>query len=123
MSDKVLMKGNEAIAEAAIRCGCRHYFGYPITPQTEIAAYMAQKMPTLGGTLLQAESEIAATHRGYGAAATGARAASVSGGPFAGVRAASGLADGTAAASFEQFEQHAADVSAAAVLQALALLD
>ena len=45
MSEKVLMKGNEAIAEAAILAGCRHYFGYPITPQTEIAAYMAKKMP------------------------------------------------------------------------------
>ena len=53
------MKGNEAIAEAAIRAGCRHYFGYPITPQTEIAAYMAKKMPKIGGVFLQAESEIA----------------------------------------------------------------
>ena len=52
MSTKVLMKGNEAIAEAAIRCGCRHYFGYPITPQTEIAAYMAKRMPKIGGTFL-----------------------------------------------------------------------
>ncbi len=58
MADKVLMKGNEAIAEAAIIAGCRHYFGYPITPQTEIAAYMAKKMPKIGGTFLQAESEI-----------------------------------------------------------------
>ena len=49
MSDKVLMKGNEAIAEAAITAGCRHYFGYPITPQTEIAAYMAKRMPKIGG--------------------------------------------------------------------------
>ena len=49
MSEKVLMKGNEAIAEAAIIAGCRHYFGYPITPQTEIAAYMAKKMPKIGG--------------------------------------------------------------------------
>ena len=60
MADKVLMKGNEAIAEAAIIAGCRHYFGYPITPQTEIAAYMAKQMPKIGGTFLQAESEIAA---------------------------------------------------------------
>ena len=60
MSDKVLMKGNEAIAEAAIIAGCRHYFGYPITPQTEIAAYMAKRMPKIGGTFLQAESEISA---------------------------------------------------------------
>ena len=49
MSEKVLMKGNEAIAEAAIRSGCRHYFGYPITPQTELAAYMAKRMPKIGG--------------------------------------------------------------------------
>ena len=60
MAEKVLMKGNEAIAEAAIRAGCRHYFGYPITPQTEVAAYMAKRMPKIGGVFLQAESEIAA---------------------------------------------------------------
>ena len=48
MAEKVLMKGNEAIAEAAIRAGCRHFFGYPITPQTEIAAYMAKRMPEDG---------------------------------------------------------------------------
>lgn len=60
MAERVLMKGNEAIAEAAIRCGCRHFFGYPITPQTEISAYMSKKMPKIGGTFLQAESEIAA---------------------------------------------------------------
>ncbi|MBO5998401.1 MAG: 3-methyl-2-oxobutanoate dehydrogenase subunit beta, partial [Lachnospiraceae bacterium] len=54
MAEKVLMKGNEAIAEAAIRSGCRHYFGYPITPQTELAAYMAKMMPKIGGTFLQA---------------------------------------------------------------------
>ena len=57
MAEKVLMKGNEAIAEAALIAGCRHYFGYPITPQTEIAAYMAKRMPKIGGTFLQAESE------------------------------------------------------------------
>ena len=74
MSEKVLMKGNEAIAEAAIRCGCRHYFGYPITPQTEIAAYMAKRMPKIGGTFLQAESEIAAINMVYGCASTGRRA-------------------------------------------------
>ena len=51
MSEKKLMKGNEAIAEAAIRCGCRHYLGYPITPQTEIAAYMAKRMPKIGGVM------------------------------------------------------------------------
>ena len=53
MGDKVLMKGNEALAEAAIRAGCRHFFGYPITPQTEVSAYMAKKMPKIGGTFLQ----------------------------------------------------------------------
>ena len=81
MSEKVLMKGNEAIAEAAIRCGCRHYFGYPITPQTEIAAYMAKRMPKIGGTFLQAESEIAAINMVYGCAATGRRAMTSSSSP------------------------------------------
>ena len=57
MADKVLMKGNEALAESAIRAGCRCFFGYPITPQTEVAAYMAKRMPQVGGTYLQAESE------------------------------------------------------------------
>ena len=73
MGEKVLMKGNEAIAEAAIQAGCRHYFGYPITPQTELAAYMAKKMPKIGGVFLQAESEIASINMVYGAAATGKR--------------------------------------------------
>ena len=79
--EKVLMKGNEAIAEAAIRCGCRHYFGYPITPQTEIAAYMSKRMPKIGGTFLQAESEIAAINMVYGCAATGKRAMTSSSSP------------------------------------------
>ena len=69
MAERILMKGNEAIAEAAIRAGCRHYFGYPITPQTEIAAYMAKKMPKIGGVFLQAESEVASINMVYGAAA------------------------------------------------------
>ena len=64
MEKKVLMKGSEALAEAAIRSGCRFFFGYPITPQTEVAAYMAKQMPKRGGTFLQAESEIAATPTG-----------------------------------------------------------
>ena len=81
MADKVLMKGNEAIAEAAIIAGCRHYFGYPITPQTEIAAYMAKKMPKIGGTFLQAESEIAAINMVYGVAATGHRVMTSSSSP------------------------------------------
>ena len=81
MAEKVLMKGNEAIAEAAIRAGCRHYFGYPITPQTEIAAYMAKKMPKIGGVFLQAESEIASINMVYGAAATGVRVMTSSSSP------------------------------------------
>ena len=81
MADKVLMKGNEAIAEAAILAGCRHYFGYPITPQTEIAAYMAKRMPKIGGTFLQAESEIAAINMVYGASATGKRVMTSSSSP------------------------------------------
>ena len=81
MANKVLMKGNEAIAEAAIIAGCRHYFGYPITPQTEIAAYMAKKMPKIGGTFLQAESEIAAINMVYGVASTGLRVMTSSSSP------------------------------------------
>ena len=81
MADKVLMKGNEAIAEAAIIAGCRHYFGYPITPQTEVAAYMAKKMPKIGGTFLQAESEIAAINMVYGVAAAGRRVMTSSSSP------------------------------------------
>ena len=81
MADKVLMKGNEAIAEAAIHAGCKHYFGYPITPQTEIAAYMAKKMPKIGGTFLQAESEIAAINMVYGVASAGYRVMTSSSSP------------------------------------------
>ena len=81
MSEKVLMKGNEAIAEAAILAGCRHYFGYPITPQTEIAAYMAKKMPKIGGVFLQAESEIAAINMVYGVSSAGKRVMTSSSSP------------------------------------------
>ncbi|MBE6712529.1 MAG: 3-methyl-2-oxobutanoate dehydrogenase subunit VorB [Ruminococcaceae bacterium] len=81
MAEKILMKGNEAIAEAAILAGCRHYFGYPITPQTEVAAYMAKKMPKIGGTFLQAESEIAAINMVYGVASTGKRVMTSSSSP------------------------------------------
>ncbi|MFA7188646.1 MAG: 3-methyl-2-oxobutanoate dehydrogenase subunit VorB [Sphaerochaetaceae bacterium] len=81
MSEKVLMKGNEAIAEAAIMAGCRHYFGYPITPQTEIAAYMAKRMPKIGGVFLQAESEIAAINMVYGVSAAGKRVMTSSSSP------------------------------------------
>lgn len=81
MSEKLLMKGNEVIAEAAIRAGCKHYFGYPITPQTEIAHYMAKKMPEIDGTFVQAESEVAAINMVYGAAAAGARVLTSSSSP------------------------------------------
>ena len=81
MADKVLMKGNEAIAEAAIKAGCRHYFGYPITPQTEVAAYMAKRMPKIGGTFLQAEIEIAAINMVYGVASAGLRVMTSSSSP------------------------------------------
>lgn len=78
---KVLMKGNEALAEAAIQAGCLHFFGYPITPQTELAAYMSKRMPKLGGVYLQAESEVAAINMVLGAAATGVRAMTSSSSP------------------------------------------
>lgn len=68
------MKGNEALAEAAIKAGCRHFFGYPITPQTEVSAYMSKRMPKIGGTFLQAESEIGAINMVLGAAGAGVRA-------------------------------------------------
>ena len=73
MAEKVLMKGNEAIAEAAIAAGCRHFFGYPITPQTEVAAYMSKRMPKIGGVYLQAESEVASINMVLGAGAAGVR--------------------------------------------------
>ena len=81
MSEKVLMKGNEALAEAAIMAGCRHYLGYPITPQTEIAAYMAKRMPKIGGTFLQAESEVSAINMVIGVASAGKRAMTSSSSP------------------------------------------
>ena len=68
---KKLMKGNEAIGEAAIRAGCRLYFCYPITPQSEVAEYLSRRMPEVNGTFLQAESELAASNMLFGAAATG----------------------------------------------------
>ncbi len=81
MSEKLLMKGNEVIAEAALRAGCRHYFGYPITPQTEVAHYMAKKMEQIGGTFVQAESEVAAINMVYGAASAGVRVMTSSSSP------------------------------------------
>lgn len=70
---KVLMKGNEAIGEAAVQAGCRHYFAYPITPQTEIAEYMSRRLPEVGGVFLQAESELGASNMIFGAASSGKR--------------------------------------------------
>lgn len=78
---KVLMKGNEAIAQAAINAGCRYFFGYPITPQTEISAFMAKQMPKIGGVFLQAESEVSAINMVYGAAGAGARVMTSSSSP------------------------------------------
>ena len=78
---KKLMKGNEAIAEAAIKAGCRFFFGYPITPQNEIPEYMSRRMPQIGGTFVQAESEVAAINMVYGAAGAGARAMTSSSSP------------------------------------------
>ncbi len=81
MSEKIIMKGNEALAEAAIRAGCKHFFGYPITPQTEVAAYMAKRLPKIGGCFLQAESEIAAINMVLGASSAGVRAMTSSSSP------------------------------------------
>ncbi len=78
---KELWKGNEAIAEAAVRAGCKAYFGYPITPQNEIPEYMSHRMPETGGVFLQAESEVAAINMVYGAAAAGVRAMTSSSSP------------------------------------------
>lgn len=77
----VLMKGNEAIAEAAILAGCQCYFGYPITPQNELIAYMAKRLPQIGRVFLQAESELAAINMVFGAACTGVRAMTSSSSP------------------------------------------
>ncbi len=81
MTGKVLMKGNEAIGEAAIHAGCQAFFGYPITPQTEVAAYMSKKMPKIGRVFLQAESEVAAINMVYGAAGSGVRSMTSSSSP------------------------------------------
>ncbi len=79
--ERSLMKGNEALAEAAMRAGCKCFFGYPITPQTEISAYLAKKMQKAGGVFLQAESEIAAINMVLGAASTGTRCMTSSSSP------------------------------------------
>jgi len=81
MSEKILMKGNEAIAEAAVLAGCRYYFGYPITPQSELPAYLAKRLPEVEGVFLQAESEVSAINMVYGAASAGARVMTTSSSP------------------------------------------
>jgi len=81
LGEKVLMKGNEAIGEAAISAGCRYFFGYPITPQSELPAYLARRMPQVNGVFLQAESEVAAINMVYGASSAGARVMTSSSSP------------------------------------------
>ncbi len=81
MSEKILMKGNEALAEGAIRAGCRFFAGYPITPQNEVPEYMSRQLPEVGGTFIQAESEIAAINMIFGATSTGKRTMTSSSGP------------------------------------------
>ena len=81
MSERTLMKGNEALAEGAVRAGCRFFAGYPITPQNEIPEYMSWRLPEEGGTFMQAESEVSAINMLYGAAAVGARVMTSSSSP------------------------------------------
>jgi hypothetical protein len=81
MEETRLMKGNEALAEAAIRAGCQGYFGYPITPQSEVLEYLAEEGRARGMVVLQAESELAAINMVYGAAGAGARAMTSSSSP------------------------------------------
>lgn len=81
MGEKRFMKGNEAIAEAAVRAGCRFFAGYPITPQNEIPEYLSWRLPEVGGAFVQGESEIASVNMVYGAAAMGTRALTSSSGP------------------------------------------
>ena len=78
---KVFMKGNEAIAEAAVRAGCRFFAGYPITPQNEIPEYLSWRLPEVGGVFVQGESEVASVNMVYGAASSGCRAMTSSSGP------------------------------------------
>ena len=78
---KVLMKGNEAVGAAAIKAGCKYFFGYPITPQSEIPEYLSRELPKIDGCFLQAESEVAAINMLYGAAGAGARVMTSSSSP------------------------------------------
>ena len=73
MGEKIMMKGTEAVAEAAIRAGCRYFAGYPITPQSELPEYMSRKLPQVGGIFMQGESELASANMLYGASPTGVR--------------------------------------------------
>ena len=79
--EKELWKGNEAVAEAAIRAGCKYFFGYPITPQNEIPEYLSLHLPQVGGCFIQAESEVAAINMVYGAAGCGVRVMTSSSSP------------------------------------------
>lgn len=81
LGERVLMKGNEALAEAALKAGCRAFFGYPITPASEITSYMARWMRTEGGVFLQSESEVAAINMVFGASAAGVRTMTASSSP------------------------------------------
>lgn len=81
MGEKILMKGNEALGEAAVIAGCRYYFGYPITPQNDVPAYMSQRLPEVGGTFIQGESEIASINMVFGASAAGGRVMTSSSSP------------------------------------------
>jgi len=81
MAEKILMKGNEALAEGAVRAGCRFFAGYPITPQNEVPEYMSWRLPKVGGTFIQAESEVAAINMLYGATACGTRVMTSSSSP------------------------------------------
>src|SRR6056297_3389918 len=78
---KVLMKGNEAVGAAAIKAGCKYFFGYPITPQNEVPEYMSRELPKVGGVFLQAESEVAAINMVYGASSAGERTMTSSSSP------------------------------------------
>lgn len=81
MAEKILMKGNEALAEAAIVAGCHYFFGYPITPQNEVPEYMSRRLPSVNGAFVQAESEVAAINMVYGAASAGVRCMTSSSSP------------------------------------------
>ncbi len=81
MAEKKLMKGNEALAEGTVRAGCRFFAGYPITPQNEVPEYLSWRLPEVGGSFVQAESEVSAINMIYGAAATGVRCMTSSSSP------------------------------------------